>query len=142
MATGTAAIRNILVNETEITNLIGDRIYPDWMKQDAEMPAIVLWTVSSTPYDTMSGGMGMEESRIRVECVSQTREQSDSIWLLVNKALSKTLRKGNYGGVQVCSISQGTGSYHMADRPYDGSDRWLYRTIQSFDIHYYLYEKE
>jgi len=142
MATGPAAIRYILANDPDVSAVVGDRIYPDWLCQDAVMPAITLWAVSSTPFDTMSGGMGMEKSRVRVECISQSRANSDSLWLLVNKALSKVLHKGNYGGIQVCSISQGTGSYQMADRPYDGSDRWLYRTIQSFDINYYLYEKE
>ena len=89
----------------------------------------------------MDGGLGIEENNVRLECVSGSRSQSDELWLAANAALTKTNKKGLYNGVMVQSLTQSTGSYHIADRPYDGSDRWIYRTIQSFDIYYYLYEK-
>jgi hypothetical protein len=142
MATGTAAIRHMLVNNSEVSSVVGDRVYPDWFAQDTAMPAICLWTVSSKPFSCMTGGLGIEASTVRVECLGQTRAEADSLWLSCNKALSKDNKKGLYGGVMVQSMDQSTGSYHMADRPYDGSDRWIYRTIQSFQIYYYLYEKD
>mgnify|MGYP003672641661 CR=1 FL=1 len=141
MATGTAAVRNMLVNDAGVSSVVGDRIYPDWLKQDTDMPAVVMWTVSSKAFGVMDGGLGMEQSNIRVECIAQSRSEADDLWLKVNSALVKTNKKGLYGGVMVQSMDQSTGSHHMADRPYDGSDRWVYRTIQSFDIYYYLYEK-
>jgi hypothetical protein len=141
MATGIAAIRHILVNDPDVSAIVGGRVYPDWLKQDTEMPAVALWTVSSTAFDCMDGGIGMEKNDIRLECISTSRSQSDDLWIKVNKALTQTNKKGLYNGVMVQSLNQATGSYHMADRPYDGSDRWIYRTIQSFDIYYYLYEK-
>lgn len=141
MATGIAAIRHMLVSDPDVTAIVSGRIYPDWLKQDTVMPAIVMWTVSSKPYDCMSGGLGLEESNVRIECISNSRAESDDLWIKVNKALTQTNKKGLYNGVMVQSLNQATGSYHMADRPSDGSDRWVYRTIQSFDIYYYLYEK-
>ncbi len=141
MATGVAAIRHMLVNDPDVSAIVGPRVYPDWLKQDAVMPSIVLWTVSSRAYGVMDGGLGIEASDIRVECIANTRSEADELWLKVNKALTRTNKKGLYNGVMVQSMSQSTGSYNMADRPVDGSDRWVYRTIQSFEIYYYLYEK-
>lgn len=141
MATGIAAIRHMLVTDPAVSAIVGDRVYPDWLKQDTVMPSIALWTVSSTAYDVMDGGLGIEKSNVRLECISQSRSESDALWLAANAALVRTNKKGLYNGVRVQSMTQSTGSYHMADRPMDGSDRWVYRTIQSFDIYYYLYEK-
>lgn len=141
MATGIAAIRQMLIGDPEVSAVVGDRVYPDWFKQDTQMPAICMWTISSKPFACMDGGLGIEASLVRVECLSRTRSEADSLWLKTNKALTRQNKKGLYGGVMVQSLTQSTGSYHMADRPYDGSDKWIYRTIQSFEIYYYLYEK-
>jgi hypothetical protein len=141
MATGVAAIRHMLVTDADVASVVGNRVYPDWLSQDTELPAICLWTVSSKSFGCMDGGLGMEANNIRVESIAQSRSEADELWLKVNKALTRTNKKGLYNGVMVQSLDQSTGSYNMADRPYDGSDRWIYRTIQSFEIYYYLYEK-
>lgn len=140
--TGTVAVRDILINSPEVSSLVGDRIYPDYLKQDTQMPSCVLWTISANAYDCFDGGMGFEKGRIRFESVAHTRQQADQIWLAANKALTKELKRGVHAGVLVDGITQSTGVFHMADRPADGSDRWLYRSIQTFEITYYLYEKE
>lgn len=139
MATGVVAIRDMLVSNVDVAGVVLNRIYPDWFKQDTELPAICLWTVSSKPFDCMEGSLGMEANNIRVECLGKTRSEADALWLKVNKALVQQNKHGVYGGVNVQSMTQSTGSYHIADRPYDGSDRWIYRTIQSFEIYYHLY---
>ena len=69
MATGPAAIRYILANDPDVSAVVGDRIYPDWLCQDAVMPAITLWAVSSTPFDTMT------PPEIIVYCCNRRRRQ-------------------------------------------------------------------
>lgn len=139
MATGIVAIRDILISNVDVSAIVLNRIYPDWLKQDTELPAICLWTVSSKSFDCMGGGLGMEANNVRVECIGNTRAVADDLWIQVNKALVKNNKHGVYGGVTVQSMTQSTGSYQIADRPVDGSDRWMYRTIQSFEIYYHLY---
>ena len=137
--TGTAAIRTILADNAEIIALCGNRVYPDYLAEDTQMPAIALWTVTGTAYDCMNGGLGFMRDRVRVEAFANTRGLADQIWLICNKALTQNPVRGNFGGVQVSAITQANGPHHLADRPYDGTDKWLYRTIQSFDISYYIY---
>lgn len=138
--TGAAAIRAILASDSAIVAQVNNRIFPDYLPEDCQMPAIALWTVTATPFDCLGGGQGMEKGRIRVESFANTRAKADELWLLCNKALVKDIKRGEFGGVQVIALSQGTGSHHLADRPYDGTDKWMYRTIQSFDISYNLYK--
>lgn len=135
------AIHAILSADAGVTSLVGQRMGPDHFNQDTERPSICYWHISATAYDCMSGGTGMETARIRIETIGDTRAEADAVWLAVNKALTKTNKRGIYGGVAVQSISQGSGCQHLADRPLDGSENWLYRTIQSFDVSYHFYEK-
>ena len=137
-----AAIRAILVADADVYATVGERIGPDHFDQSSEMPAIAMWHISGTAYDCMDGGLGFERARVRVECIGDSRAEADSLWVKVNKALTKDLKRGQWGNVQVDSVTQGSGSQHLADRPLDGSENWFYRTIQSFEISYYLYEKE
>ena len=142
MSTAPAAVRNILLADASVAALVGDRIYPDWVAQASPMPCIVLWTTYSDARDLLNGAMGFENSTVRVECIGLTRAQADDLMLLVNPALVKNPKRGMFGGVHVDSITQSSGTMQMADRPYDGSDRWLYRTIQSFKVNYHLFSRE
>ena len=136
------AIRAMLIADPDVTALVGDRIMPDHFDQDGERPMVCMWNISAVPYDTLEGGLGFERARVRVECVGDSRAQADAIWLAVNKALTKDLKRGTWDGTLVDCVTQGGGAQHLSDRPMDGSENWLYRSIQSFEISYYLYEKE
>jgi len=136
-----AAVRTILLADPSVSISVGTRIYPGQFPEDTEKPAVCLWAVSSEAFDCLDGGIGMETPRIRVEVVSPSRETSDNIWLECNIALSKNFTPGVYAGTFVRSIGQSGGHFHIEDRPYDGSGRWLYRTIQSYQVTYHLYER-
>jgi len=140
--TGPVAMRSILLGSPDVVSKVGNRIYPDYLQEDSQLPALLLWTISATPFDCMDGGMGFEKGRVRLEAYAETRQEADQLWLAANKALSKDLKRGVHAGVLVDGITQSTGVFHMADRPVDGSDRWRYRSIQTFEITYYLYEKD
>lgn len=136
-----AAVRTILLADPDVAASVGTRIHPGQLPQDATKPSICLWTVSSEAYDCLDGGIGMETPRIRVEVISDSRETSDSIWLECNAALSRNFTPGTYAGTFVRAIGQSGGHFHLEDRPYDGSGRWLYRTIQSYQVTYHLFER-
>lgn len=136
-----AAVRSILAADAGVSALAGDRIYPGQFPQDVTRPAVVIWSVSSEAYDCLDGGIGLESPRMRIECVSMSRADSDSLWLACNKALSVGFTQGTYAGTFVRSIAQSGGHFHLEDRPYDGTDRWVYRTVQTFEISYHIYER-
>lgn len=134
------AIRNILLGVPELTALVGDRIMPGVFDEDVEVPAVMMYVPYGEPHDCLSGGIGMETANLRVECVSKIYQQSYEVWSIVNKALSKDFVPGLYTGCSISGIYQTDGHLVIPDRPLDGSDEWIYRTIQSFNVSYHLYE--
>jgi hypothetical protein len=135
-------VRSILLADADVSAMVGTRIGPDHFGQDTIKPAVCLWHISGEPYDCLDGGTGFENGRVRVECLSDTRVEADDLCRKVNIALVKSPKRGVWDSVYIDSISQGSGIAHLADRPLNGSQTWLYRTIQSFDVLYHLYQRD
>lgn len=128
-------IREILVADASVNAIVAGRIYPDVLKEGTTLPAIFAYSVHEDAFDCIDTGFtGFYRARVRVETVAGTRDAAESLHSLVQSALN--VGRGVYTSTEVHGVSQATGRTHLVDRPYDGSDRWRYRTVQSFDFSY------
>lgn len=134
------AIRGYLLQSSAITDIVGTRIMPGNFDEDVTTPAVMMYVPYSVPHDHLRGGVSLETAALRVECVSNKYEDSWSLWALVNQRLMQGFLPGLYSGCSISSITQNDGHQVISDRPIDGTDEWHYRTIQTFDVSYHLYE--
>jgi hypothetical protein len=122
--------------DSELSALIGTRVYADFIPEDSPKPAVFLYISSEDAEDALEGMVDFAEARIRIECIGLTRESSDDTCDAVRNALNSLLST-SYSGTSIQGISQATGKIHLVDIPNDGTDRWQFRTAQSFNVTYH-----
>lgn len=95
------AIRAILAANSNITNLIGDRIYPLPMPQANTLPSIA-YEIIDKPGIPCDNGTIILQEEVAVECFSESLLQSETI----NELIRKTLHgySGTVAGLNVVAI--------------------------------------
>ena len=119
-----------------VTALVGQRVYGDFAPEDVQKPCIYMYITSEDAEDCLDGMVDFADARLRIECVGTSRESADVTCNAVRVALNALLQT-NYAGTSIQGISQATGKVHLVDIPNDGTDRWQFRTSQSFNITYH-----
>lgn len=129
------ALRTKLLTYTTVTDIIGQRMYPDALVQKASLPAVVYY-VTSTQRDHHLSGLGKSaHARFTIECFALTR--------VAASALSKAIRetgidafRGIVSGYTFCGIDFDSGDEYLNDIPTDGNQE--HRYLVSFDllVHY------
>ena len=119
-----------------VTALVGQRVYGDFAPEDVKKPCIYMYITSEDAEDCLDGMVDFADARLRIECVGTSRESADVTCNAVRTALNALLQT-NYAGTSIQGISQATGKVHLVDIPNDGTDRWQFRTSQSFNITYH-----
>ena len=128
------SIRSIIAADATVQSIAGTRVSVDVIHQDSVMPALLLYIVSESSQDCLDGFVGFESARIRIECYGETRSQADALHAAARASLNGTL--GLHYGTMIKGIGQSTGRAYLVDRPNDGTDSWLFRTIQTFEVNY------
>ena len=134
MSYAITAIRDIIAADVTVQSLVGNRITIDFVPEDSQKPALMLYTVSETSEDCLSGFIGFENARIRVEAYGESRKQADDAHSAARNAINGI--RGVYSGTWIKGVAQSTGRAYLVDKPNDGTDRWQFRTIQSFEVTY------
>ena len=129
------ALRTKLLTYTTVTDIIGQRMYPDALVQKAQLPAIVYY-VTSTERDHHLSGLGKSaHARFSIECFANTRISAS--------ALSKAIRetgidsfRGVVSNYTFCGIDFDSGDEYLNDVPTDGNQE--HRYVVTFDllVHY------
>lgn len=136
MSTLIEAIRQILVDNSEVYALAGDRIIADRLPQGYPTPAILLWVNSERALDHLGGPLGMDQPLVRVACYAQSRIVATQVRLAVRKAL------GGYYGISrsllIKGIAQETsrGEVQTTDRVTGGTDQYRFVSVQDFRVTY------
>ena len=128
------AVVSILKADASLGALVGSRIYGDFMPEDIQKPAVLAYITSEVAENCFDGFVGFENARVRVEAYGLTRESADDVIEAARQSLNGIL--GTYSGVPIKGVAQATGKIHLVDIPNDGTDRWQFRTAQSFEIAY------
>lgn len=83
------AIYNLLRTDSDITNLVSSRIYPQIASQGADFPFIVYLLVDVDPSDTKSGVSTLDQSRYDIVVASKTYSEVSTITELVRNRLDR-----------------------------------------------------
>lgn len=93
------AIDSLLINNTAITDLIGDKLYSQVREQTDGLPAITYQVISGIRNFDMTGPNGFVVGRIQINCFAATILASRQLAAVVRVALSGF--KGGAAGVQI-----------------------------------------
>lgn len=129
-----ASIRSIIANDSAVIALAGNRICVDFIPEDSILPAALLYISTETAYDCFDGFVGFDVARIRVEAYGNSRSDADALHGAIRGSLNGVT--GEHYGTMIKGIGQNTGRAYLIDRPNDGTDSWLFRTIQTFEVTY------
>jgi hypothetical protein len=71
-----AVLARKLLTVDDVTQLIGTRIYPEVLPQNADLPAVCYSLMSETSEATISDPAGMAEARVQFDCMAKTAIES------------------------------------------------------------------
>ena len=97
------AIFYLLDNSTDLTAIVGTRIFPEVAQQDAPLPYVVYNISNNEPSDTKREPSKMDTANIEVNCYSTSYTQVIDMSVAVRAALDRVT--GTYSGVNVQSIA-------------------------------------
>jgi hypothetical protein len=119
----------LLVNDTGISALAADRIYPVLAPPEAPAPLIVFLGVSIVPVNGISGQNKLTKKRMQFDCYGQTYSDAKKLEQAVNHVLI------NYQG----TLSDGDSTYvngiqSLLSQDLFDSDANLYRVSLDFEV--------
>jgi len=128
------ALRTKLLSYAAVSTLIGQRMYPDALVQNATMPAVVYYVTSTERESHLQGLSKLAHARFTIECYALTRTTASAI----SRAIRDTgidIFRGVVSSHTFCGIKFG-GDQYMQEPPTDGNQE--HRYIVSFDmlVHY------
>ena len=114
-----AMFYTILAAETDVTDLVGEKIRPDANKQDDKPPSIFTEVVSNEAVDDLGDDSGTGQATVRVVCNGHTRAKAVEVAQAARAALADY--RGTVNGVAVQALAF-TGVDHEYEAPLDGGD--------------------
>ena len=96
------AIYSILTNDSDVSALIGTRVYPQVAAQGAAFPFVVYVLQDNTPSDTKSGVSTLDEIRYDIVAAAETYSQLTDLTEKIRTALDRYT--GTVSGIVVDSI--------------------------------------
>lgn len=134
-----AGIRQILLADEVIKNIVSSRVYSDHVPQSIGLPAIIYFVVAGAPEDTIDcRNIGYANTTIQIEAwtdpKSGGRPAANRLWYEINRVLV------GYRGGNIRSIGQSSTMYSLEDRTGAGTDEYRFRAIQDFSVSYHFAE--
>ena len=127
--------RTITLADGTVSGLVGSRMYPAALPQNATLPAIVYHIISTVHNQRLGGNVDVSMATVQMDCYASTNAGSIALAEAVRLALQMKNRGNNSGQFIndiVCSSGEKTGT----DPVSAGSDRRRYITSLDFDINY------
>lgn len=130
------AIYDHLGDETDITDVVSDRIYPDVAPEGADLPYITVNVVSTFHSHHMTAASGLAQARVQIDCWTTSSTGRETLSEAVREALD------GYRGGSMGDDSLDVRSVHLEDDaqtyepPTTGSDVGVFRQRMDFMIWY------
>ena len=124
------AIYNILSTTTNISNLVGTRIFPNVAPQTTTFPFIIYDVNGVQPNDTKEGVSTLDTNDVMISCYSETYSEASRLAQYIRIAMDR-INEGTYGGEQIQS-SQFQSYNDIFDDTSD--DAGIYRKALDFQI--------
>jgi len=124
-------IRTYLLTKSAITDIVGTRIYPAALPQNADLPAIVYHVMGGSPDDVLTGSSGSYRASVDLDCISTNHITTNNLAEQV-----RLLIQGYFGamGTEQVNAARLTGRFENYLNPIDGSDVGKHVVALNFDI--------
>ena len=129
-------MRALLVAASDVTDLVGTRIYPEMRQQGEDFPAIVYQLVSTQPQNAMEGGGATVATRASMsfDSIAETYAGAKTLASAVRAAIGD-LASGTYSTVVIKSCFHEGDSAITEDSQVAG-DRGVSRIVSDYTIWY------
>ena len=97
-----SAIYIILTNDSDVSALIGARVYPMYVPQGAAMPAVTYQRIVAPRVHTLTNNDGMVPSTYQINCWADTMEGARELSEAVRPALNNY--SGTVNGVVIQAV--------------------------------------
>ena len=123
------SIYNILANDSDVSALVSNRIFPNVAKNGTTFPFIIYDVESESPIQDKDGVSTLDEDFVMVSCYCKTYSEASDLARKIRTALDR--KSGSYGGVDIQSIQ-----YNGYNDTFDDntSDEGVYRKALDFKI--------
>ena len=135
MATIEAAIYARAVSQSAITALIGTRFYPLHAPEDVAFPYSTYQVVSAGALDTVGGPTSTEHERYQFDHLTLDYDVVKTLARAFRAAFSGWDDRAGSPSITSFRLNEG-GEQEDNEPPADGSDTWVYRVIQDYDVWY------
>jgi Protein of unknown function (DUF3168) len=61
-------LRNLIINDSTVGPLVGDRVRPMMLPEGSTLPAMVFTVVATTPLASMDGVNALQTKRVQIDC--------------------------------------------------------------------------
>jgi hypothetical protein len=131
MADVQVAIRNYLLTRTDVTDIVGQRIYTDKLPQKATLPALTMRIQSESHEHALRGLVGIVATRIQFEAYASTRLVTNELCEAVFWSGIDAI-KGTYSGLDIRGVMVEDGRRSFEDDDTAGGDDARY--VSQFDL--------
>lgn len=131
MADVAIAIRTWLLQKTDLTSVVGQRIYTDILPQNPVLPAVTFSKLFTFHDHTISNLAGVAHTRFQFDCYAKTRAAANQIAEIIRATGIVGLR-GLTSGVEILGVRLEEGQRNFVDYPRDDSDD--HRYVTNFDL--------
>jgi len=130
------AMRALLVAASDVTDLVGTRIYPEMRQQGEDFPAIVYQLVSTQPQNAMDGGGSTVITRASMsfDSIAETYAGAKTLASKVRAAIGD-LASGTYSTVVIKSCFH-EGDTAITEDSQVAGDRGVSRIVSDYTIWY------
>lgn len=127
-----ALINRILLN-TDVTNLIGDKLRPGNIEQGEYGPAADIRVVTDKPMQHLTGGIFMHRALIVIDCYGSSVEQADQVHRAIENCGIIGLR-GPLNSVFVDGVVCKEAYEHDYEIPFPASDKRRYVSSMTLEV--------
>jgi hypothetical protein len=131
MANVASALRTKLLEASELTTLIGQRMYIDVLNQNSALPAVVCRRISTQPVHVIDDLTLLSSSRIEFTCYAIRRKVADDIARAIRRSGIFSFR-GVVDGITFCGARLDSGDEGEDEPPTDGNQ--VHRYLTRFDL--------
>lgn len=128
-------IRTLFLETTSIKDVIGTRMFSDFLPQGSTLPAIVYDVIDTLAYEHLGGIANIARARVQIDSLADSRSAANSLADAVRIAFESY--SGTIDDQYITSTSLVEGERYGVIRPEAGTDqRAQFVTILDFFVHY------
>lgn len=99
----TKAIRALLINETDVTDIVDERVYTHFVPQKAALPFVLIDVVSVRPSDCKDGVSSIDSHRVQIDAFTNSASLTADLDDTIRRAIDR-VASGEIVGVSIDGI--------------------------------------